>query len=1043
MKNFLIYKSSAGAGKTYTLVRNYLFLAFSPTAKDGLETRFSRILAITFTNKAAAEMKERILSCLREIIIDGSDSNMAGDLCKDLNIQMPELQARAQVVHRAILHNYSDLSVCTIDSFMHRVVRTFAHDLDIPVNFNVQIENQEIIQAAVDQLFQEVGPENKDLTDMLTSFIEMRIARGESYKVEGNITSLCEELFGEKAPHYLEQLKDYNFAKFTELQKDFNAKNEAFEQSIVDAASQIKTILDDHNLAPADFAWANRGDFYNYFSNLSEGNMAGLHKRSRVGGQMEKKKITPNKDANAEVRETLNNIVDDILPLYETIDQLCLSELLLYNTRRALLSNMLSLALMNHLKSLVDQYSVENEVLHISEFNKRISSVIKDDDVSPYIYERLGNRYINFLIDEFQDTSYLQWHNLVPLLANGVSQGHRSLVVGDAKQAIYRFRQGDVRQFLNLPRVDDSNHSFSLVSSGQVDNLPCNRRSRQHVVTFNNEFFGWLKDQEPYASHQEISRIYENHEQEFVRLGGCVRLDYCDEEYILEQVYQSVVKMVQELGYQYRDIAIIAYKKNDLSRISDFLASRRIADQEIPMVSAESFLLSNSLVVHLVRHLMGYLLNPDDKVAALHVLDLLRSLGKLPNDCYDRLVDNDALRLEVSLREMAEFNLDVDLLSSLPLYDCVEHLLRIFGLDGIDTAYVSTLLNFINTYSRTHRQDLAEFLEFFDDKFSKLSSSTAGDLDAISLFTIHKAKGLEANVIIYPIFRDSNKSTHLWVETSNEQLGLPVGWISSAKEVSTLFDSYRDEESSNVLMDRLNLLYVALTRPKDKLLLICDEKANEFGEPLRKFADLQVKAGAMQKDDSGYQFGPMLAKDNEPKDEERKPLKSKSIPPQKVTMQRILFPEWESRVRIADQSTRRSLSENQSASIRRGLQIHEVLSRIIVPADQDAAVSTYSLQNELTPAESAEFLSELSQFLARPDVAPFFRSGLEVKTECPLVYLGHEYRIDRLVVDGDTIHIVDFKTGVPNLEHEKQVADYAAAIASMGHQHIETHLLYI
>ena len=1042
MKNFLVYKSSAGAGKTYTLVRHYLALAFSPTPQDGLSTRFSRILAITFTNKAAAEMKSRILSYLREIMIDGPDSSMANDLCSDLGITIDDLRCRAQVVHRSIIHNYSDLAVCTIDSFMHRVVRTFAHDLDIPVNFNVQIENQDLIQAAIDELFTEVGSQNQELTDMLTSFVDMRVSQGEKYRIEGDVVDLCKELFQEKAPNYIERLKGLDFAHFKQIQQDFATKNEHFEKQVISFASQIKNIFDSNNITSDLFP--NNGEFYKQMSTLSSGDFSLLKKeRKRMLGQLAAGAVRLNKTTPAEIKALFDSVAPLLTPILGQFNGLLVSDLRLYNTRIALLSNLLSLSLMNHLHQLVQTYSVENEVLHISEFNKRISSVVEEDDVSPYLYERLGTKYINFLIDEFQDTSYLQWHNLVPLLANGLSQNQFSLVVGDAKQAIYRFRQGDVRQFLNLPQVDNSHHSSLLNISGKVENLPFNRRSRRHVVEFNNNFFGWVKQQPAYADNSDIQRIYEEHEQQVKRQGGCVNIATVENDQMLEQIYQAVVRLVTELHYDYRDIAIITYRKKPLSDISDYLSTRLIDGAPIPLVSSESFLLSNSQVVCLLRSMMGYLLNPDDKLAALQVVDYLRALDRLPADCYDRILEPDSLVLERSLQLLGGYSFDIDFLLGLPIIDCVEHLLRIFKLQGFDTAYVSTFINFVNDYSRCHRQDLTEFLEFFDKKFPKLSSVTAGDLNAINLFTIHKAKGLEAEVIIYPVFNDGSHSSKLWVENIDSNIGLPVGWVSTSKDTSTLFDADRDAESANVLMDKLNLLYVALTRPKDKLLVFCSDKEKEFRPLLENFATEQVSQGLMSSTDGGYLFGTMVAKEQEPSDPDSNPLRSKLAPPQKISMSNIVFPAWEERVRIADQSAGRSLSESQEDSIRRGLQVHELLSHVLHLGDQEDAVTRYVAAHQLSQEEGQVLLSELNSFLSRPEVQCFFQPGLEVKTECPLVHQGREMRIDRLVVLPDATHVIDFKTGASNLDHEHQVQRYVDAIASMGFPNVQSHLLYI
>ena len=422
---FIICRASAGSGKTYTLVRQYLLLAFSANEQE-LPSRFKRILAITFTNKAANEMKERILRELDNISLLGTGTPMGADIADRTSLDSTTLQRYAAIVRQAVLHNYSDLSVCTIDSFMHRIVRTFAHDLDLPMNFDVQIDNDILIQSAVDDLMSLAGAEGQEeLTEVLCDFAESRMTDGKSYMIENELASLAQELFKEQTPQYLRLLKDIDSPQFRSIHRSMVADNRAYERRLAALGQQAVDTFTAAGLADTDFFHGSTGAGV-YFRKLASGLI--VEPNSYVLAYLEGDKLGSAK-CTPSVRDALATVKPPLADLFTQIQQLRSTDEVLYNTRQLLLKNIYSLALLNKLNLLIDHYSKENEIVHISEFNQRISEVVQDEPV-PFIYERIGNRYYNYLIDEFQDTSRLQWQNLVPLLENGVGSGHTSLVVG-------------------------------------------------------------------------------------------------------------------------------------------------------------------------------------------------------------------------------------------------------------------------------------------------------------------------------------------------------------------------------------------------------------------------------------------------------------------------------------------------------------------------------------------------------------------------------------------------------------------------------------
>ena len=523
---FVICKAAAGSGKTFNLVKEYLKLAMAG-GMAGVETRFRGILAITFTNKAANEMKERVMDTLGELEnygIDPDKSKMGTPLLEALNAERPaslppfdewQLKQMASRLRGAILHRYSDLSVCTIDSFMHRVVRTFAHDLGQPVNFEVMIEQDDLIEQAVTRLMSLVGTEgNETLTDVVQHFAVSRMENEKGFDIEWSLRKLAEQLFSEGTDSYLDSLRKYSMQDYVEMYRRYEADNHMFLKKMESLGKEAMALLASAGMSVERCAWGKNG-FYTFFKKMSQLEQT-LRERqtympsSRVTAVFESVDyggavLCKDKSLTAEA----DRIAPRLLKIYNEIVKGLGEEMTDYNTRAVLLRELYSMALLGELDRQLHGYAKENEVVHLSDFNRLINKIVQEEP-APFIYERLGNRYHHFLIDEFQDTSVLQWQNLVPLLDNGVGQGQESLVVGDGKQAIYRFRQGDVRQFVALPKVEGLKlHGAALSQPGnyRMQHLDVNFRTADAVVDFNNDFFSWLV-RNRYSDNALARKIY-------------------------------------------------------------------------------------------------------------------------------------------------------------------------------------------------------------------------------------------------------------------------------------------------------------------------------------------------------------------------------------------------------------------------------------------------------------------------------------------------------------------------------------------------------
>ena len=1037
---FIICRASAGSGKTYTLVRQYLRLALSASEKQ-LAQRFTRILAITFTNKAANEMKERIIRELDNISSLGSSCPMGSDLSDELQLDDATLRRYAFTVRQAILHNYSDFAVCTIDSFMHQIVRTFAHDLGLPLNFDVYIDNQNLIQSAVDELMALVGTEgHEELTEMLCEFAENRMSDGKSYMIEGELSELAEELFKERTPEFLQTLQHTDTARFREIQRDMASQNRAYERSVRNLGKEAMEIISAAGLGVEDFYYNTSGAGA-FFRKMSDGQTS--EPGSRALAYLEGEKLGGSK-CSRQTQEALAAVKPSLQEVYHRFRQLSDTEGVLYNTRRLLLKNIYSIALMNKLGELVGVYARENDIVHISEFNKRISEVVQNEP-APFIYERLGTRYWNYLIDEFQDTSRMQWQNLVPLVENGVASGHTSLVVGDGKQAIYRFRQGDVGQFVSLPKVDNPLHGRVLEHPGigVVDRLDKNYRTSRTIVEFNNQFFEWAV-RNRFGDNTELHDIYigsgnqPDLAQEPVHEEGYVQIGFWDTDnggdLLWAEMLHDINHLLHDLGYNYRDITILSRDNLTLAAISSYLTQ-----QGVPVVSGESFLLTQSRVVMLLRSLLLYLLDEKDRVSAARVLIYLKELGVVKRDFSTDFLERHDYDLP-HLLGLEGLTLDCDKLRGLGLYDCCEEALRILHLDGMETAYTATFLNVVSRYTDSHNYNLAEFVDWFDEQKERLSTSTSTDLDAVRLMTIHKAKGLESPIILYPILNKRNQQDSIWVHIDTSTgIQLPASLVRPSKEEHTLFDNEYNEELGKSDMDRVNVLYVALTRPREKLMVYCQPPKKEGGTDYTSLLHdyLDSRTDTFQPRPGVWALGCDTPKAARPRQE------GGDAAPLPVTVTQLCFPDWSHRIAIADQSSM-LFDEFDETHIRRGNQLHDLLSHLRHYHEADSVLSSYLERHPVEPDDATALTQTLHTMMSQPEVARFFNPAHPCKNECSLVWNGEVLRPDRIVYSPDEIWVVDFKSGMPRPEHRDQVAQYCQAVSAIADTpKVKGYLLYI
>lgn len=1058
---FVICKAAAGSGKTFNLVKEYLKLALAggPGRVDG---RFRGILAITFTNKAANEMKTRVMDYLGEMAERGAEeSKMGAVLLEELNgerdprlprLTDSDLRAMAADLRSAILHRYSDLSVCTIDSFMHRVVRTFAHDLEQPVNFEVMIEQDELIVHAVSGLMSLVGtPGNETLTETVRRFAVSRMENEKGFDIVASLTSLAGQLFSEGTDAYLQQLSRYSLADYMEMHDRYQADCQKYVAHMEALGNEALKLLDEAGMT-AEMCNRGKTGFHGFFT-----------KMAHFGDSLrEKKAVQPNSYVTAVFESPeycgqllckaktnhpgAEGITTRLRELYFTLKEDLDGPLVDYNTRSLLLGKLYSMALLGELNRQLHLYAHDNEVVHLSDFNRLINKVVQEEP-APFIYERLGNRYHHFLIDEFQDTSVLQWQNLVPLVESGVSEGRESLVVGDGKQAIYRFRQGDVRQFVALPRVEGMPlHGEALSHPGnyRLEHLDVNYRTADAVVDFNNDFFSWLV-RHYYADNELARKIYlgsegdcaegdeelrqRHNEQRADRPVGHVGLSFVDAEErdaVSARVLEIINDLIDHHGYHARDIMVLGRTRRELAAIGAYLLEHSSLEQ----TSAESFYLRNSQVVMTLVAALRCLHDSSDRPAAAELLYRLNAMGITVSRHDEAFLAEGPVDLAAALvSEGIDFG--TGYLLSMDLYDCCEELLRRLRLDQTEVSYVASLLNRVAAFSSRHNQSLGDFLEWFD-AHPDLSASASEEGDAVRLMTIHKAKGLEAPVVICPFFGGNAPSKEIWVDASNTftpyEKSLPAACVTLSQNTSTRFDADRDREKESAAVDDLNILYVAFTRPKEQLFVVC-RQPREGGTGTPAYAQQLLEYAGERRDFGDPDFQHI---------EERRQATAEGL-----DVRRLSYGDWTEKVMIAS-AAEKAMTPMLEESVRFGIHAHALLAGIVHAGDADVAVERYARQEKLDDAERDRYAALVRDVVSHPDTARFFDSAYEVKNECDLTDGSTPGRPDRVVFAPDETWVVDFKTGadVPG-EYDRQLQHYCHAISAMGYPKVSGWLVFL
>lgn len=1071
----IINKASAGSGKTYTLVKEYLIMLLGKKTEGGNyildkhpNDNHRYILAITFTNKATEEMKSRIVETLDVLASNPDESPYITDLTTMLGASKDDISKSAGIAERQMLEDYTNFNVCTIDTFFQKILRTFAYEVNLSSNYGVELNDEYVVELGVNnlktRLHDESGKKNKSLSHWLWMFVQDSMKNGSSWDVfykpkskktvDNSLYNFAKVLTNEVVKKNSKQLFD-----FLADPKNIQAFNVALNSGISNLIPKVKECVSNiYELLKGPDIKAN-----NYFTKFLDAlnNSANPFLIKDLDKKVEKKiadQSFVNKNS-AKVNESAICLYLEQIRDYGTV----------YASYKKILDLTYQLGLLGDINASMQDFTNENNTILLSGTNDIVKRII-DGCETPFIYERIGMYLHNFLLDEFQDTSRMQWENLLPLVRNGLANGHDSLIIGDVKQSIYRFRNSDPQLLHSQLKVDFSNDSIKYNEGRSI-----NWRSARNIVHWNNAFFRFL------SMALNMDEFYADVEQEVSpkneKLPGHVvvaRREIPDKKKDTDGSNDSktesndnsndndsnfkewaIEKMIVDLqsllarGFKQKDIAVLSNTNREgqlaISRIMKWNIEN--PDKQMKVVSEESLLVISSPAVRIVVNILKMLdrceaHNEDGREMpmVLRRFEANRSEGMDTSEAFeDAIVSKD--------EDIADY---IDRLYETSKSACLDSVVEQIIKSQLskqmteeNTPYLLAFLDSVVDFMSRYGSNIHHFLKWWDKVGPGLSISSPDNIDAIRVITIHKSKGLQFPCVLIPMFDwNFDQSSIEWIETAGFKDKLPKGVaippIVPVKRDNkrTLFDKEFKKIARSNIMDSLNKTYVACTRAQYELI-IYTENNKELGLQLSQFLEtcrnnnngIAPTPTENCDPDVVYELGkPMLRSDIPALNSDDNALpdnvESRIMPPYSVVSDVDRWKLTSPDIIIDVRGTTRWVGE----------MLHKVMERVRTPKNLKKAFGRALHRGMITEEEHDEYLALLSKRLADPRVADWFANDNRLMLERSVTIGGNgQKRPDRVVMkpNGEII-IVDYKFGDRSddndTKYKRQVAGYKRAV---------------
>ncbi len=1059
-----VYKASAGSGKTYRLALEYIKLLIRrPDA-------YQNILAVTFTNKAAGEMKTRVLDELSVLADKEKALRQKGSLlekiCGELRVYdagsgkmrpvtQEEVIRNANRALGLILHDYSHFQIETIDSFFQRILRNLARELGIGSSLNIELDTNAVVEEAVDQLI-EKAHQHPETLDWMEAYMREQMEDGKSHHIGNELKKFGKSIYMEKFQQHRHKiaaaLQDKEFLK--KYRQELIRLEKEIEKTLTGYADEFFKTLENNGFDIDDLKNGKSG-VAGFFINLRKGEFTKRPGKRAGNARTDIEEWSKNPDVKKLAENSLQTLLNKTCEYQE-------KNIRLLNSVRLSLKHLFKIGLLNSISQTANDINQEENRFILSNTAYLLDCMVGDSDTS-FIFEKIGTHLKHIMIDEFQDTSHLQWNIFKHLLKECLAtQWQDSLIVGDVKQSIYRFRNGDWSILNNMEKALPANDV-------DIIQMEENWRSRKNIVEFNNTLFekAPAKILEAYGDilNKDLSEQIDKAYRDVAQLcrkndgEGMVSISLFEAENYEKEMMEALLETLSQLQAPHdpqpkvRDICILTRKGKEMQSIAS-----RLNAEGYKVISDEAFELGSSALLRCIIAAMRLVLCPEDVIA----LEALRNFRP---------------------RLYQDFTLQTARLTQLPLTEMVYTIYRLLQLDAEDphqdfreeSDYLFAFMDFLNDYLSRNHSDLADFLQYWDEKLSTSSLPSNRQRKGIRMMTIHKAKGLDAHTVIVPfchwplIESTGFKASTVWSEPReapfNQMQLLPVNYSNNMAE--SIFEKEYREESQQMLMDSLNLLYVAFTRAKCNLIVYAPKRKDETRTS--GVGDLLQACLPFDKEDK-YQTGELMEEKEEDKGQQERLKEIYFINEPKQARFRqsnrakdfiresIVSAKEEDSDGVPDKENDNipngkpdntsKKDDTRHPYIERGKLLHYLFELIRHKEDSEEAVQSLTNEGLLAREEKDEYLALVREALSQEGIQDWYSGDYELYNECSILFKdkdGHlqERRPDRVVMKDGKVTVIDFKFGKPRKSHLNQVKEYVSLLHEMGFEKVEGYIWYV
>ena len=1042
-----VYKASAGSGKTFTLAVEYIkLLVANPST-------YKHILAVTFTNKATAEMKERILSQLYGISCSLPSSESYFKTVRDAFPQLSDKEVRERTgkALKMMLHDYSHFRVQTIDAFFQTILRGLARELELSGDVKITLDSDKLLEETVEMLIKKLTPTSKEML-WLVEYIEEHLSNDKSWRINETIKefakNILSEVYQEEGEELRTQIDEDNGKKLADYRKCVNS----IEKEILDAAhncaERFFAIAENSGLSMPDF-YQKKSGIWGFFTKLKNGDFPVANSYVTTCVQTPEK-ISKSSALSSSARQK-------IVALVEQANNMREKNLTILNSCRLSTNRFHQLRLLNSIaKMLHEENNRENRFL-LAQTTYLLGKMITGN--TSFIFEKTGAEIHHIFIDEFQDTSSLQWKNFKVLLHDAVSRGKMCLIVGDVKQSIYRWRNSDWSILNNLEKEFPG---YPVKS----DTLKINRRSERRVIDFNNKLFTSAARQisEQYTnelgeSGEELVRAYSDVEQEilpekpqsgYVEVRMIEKGEKTFEESICKQLIDTLDTLLNKKSVKPSDITILVRKNREIAPIAQLFGEHF---PNYSITSDEAYLLSASTALNILIAALRYISVPEERINTAFLVS--RYSLAVKNINIDITEATTSTEIKKLLPE--NFYQQIDTLRRKPVYEILEQLIQILQLHTIkgEEAYIFSFLDHAARFLKENPATIEDFIKHWEEEISK-KSIPAGESDGVRILSIHKSKGLEFHTVIIPFctweLTGGGHRNILWCKPRTAPFDeislLPIEFQSSM--LDSIYKKEYNHEYLYQLVDNLNLLYVACTRA-GKNLIIFSDKSGGRGDTISKrlpalLESITSEDAVFDKNEQIFTYGEIVPSQTKEKKESDNPF---TLKPQN-TVQKFASYDNKLSFKQSRNLTRFLAREKEEQKtldyIARGELLHELLSKLRTGNELSKQMKKMRLQGIIaTDAESRNIEKLIKTALNNPRAKEWFSGIYKLYNECTILHDSEEkdYRPDRVMVSREKAIVVDFKFGTPRPEYPMQVKKYMSLLSRMGYTDVTGYLWYI